>query len=117
MPFFWGMSVFQRVPFFRDQYFLEVLFFRNRCFQRSVFLGRWIVFRNVSFSRKSRALFQAQEGGVGGDSGRFEAGVFFGLLSLFRLSGAVQFGVAVLEMRQTRGGCADKSEGFGRCAE
>ncbi len=59
------MSVFQRVPFFRDQYFLEVLFFRNRCFQRSVFLGRWIVFRNVSFSRKSRALFQAQEVGLG----------------------------------------------------
>ena len=70
------MSVFNECLFFRDQYFLEVLFFRNRCFQRSVFLGRWIVFRNVSFSRKSRALFQAQEGGVGGDSGRFEAGVF-----------------------------------------
>ena len=75
------------------------------------------MFSEMCRFRENPAHYFRLRRGVGGDSGRFEAGVFFGLLSLFRLSGAVQFGVAVLEMRQTRGGCADKSEGFGRCAE
>ena len=110
------------VCFSTSAFFSGPVFFRSTLFQKSVFskvsvFGEMDCFQKCVVFEKIPRTISGSGGGVGGDSGRFEAGVFFGLLSLFRLSGAVQFGVAVLEMRRTRGGCADKSEGFGRCAE
>jgi len=53
---------------------LGVLFFRNQCFQKLVFLGRWVVFGSVLFFEKFPCtISRAWEVGVGlilGDSGQ-----------------------------------------------